>query len=331
MGQEEKKILVIVEREDQKIANISFELLRAGNDLSEKGGANLCVAILGHDINALTNEIALYADEVYSIDNLLLKKFQADLYTYTLETLCKDINPDIILMGHTLDNLDIAPRLTHRLSANIITDCINFDLDENKNLTCTKPVYGDNAYVTFVVKAKPQVATLRPKALEPCEPRTIKGNIINFDVALDESLVKTESVETRPGESVSLDKAEIIVSGGRGIKDVEGLQVLNELIETLKKFNNKVELGASRPLIDAGWLPSSRQVGLTGEKVSPEIYIAIAISGSSQHLSGMVGSKKIIAINKDETANIFNSADYGVVGKYENIVPAFIRKLKELA
>lgn len=330
MAQDEKKILVIAEREDQKIANTSFELLRAGNDLSEKGGAKLCVAILGHDISTLADEIAFYADEVISIDNPLLKKSQTDLYTHALETLCKDINPDIILMGHTLDNLDIAPRLAHRLSAHIITDCINFDLDGNKDLTCTKPIYGDNAYVTFVVKAKPQIATLRPKALEPCEPRTIKGNIINFDVTLDESLVKTESVKIKPGESVSLDKAEFIVSGGRGIKDVEGLQVLNKLIETLKKFNSKVELGASRPLIDAGWLPSSRQVGLTGEKVSPEIYIAIAISGSSQHLSGMIGSKKIIAINKDETANIFNSADYGVVGKHENILPAFIRKLKEL-
>lgn len=331
MSQDKKKILVIADREDQKIANISFELLGAGNDLSEKGGMKLCVAILGHDINTLADEIALYADEVYRIDNPLLDKFQPDLYTHALEALCKYLNPDIILMGHILENLDIAPRLAHRLSAQLITDCIRFDLDDNGNLICTKPVYGDNAYAAFVFRKKPRMATLRPKSLESSEPGTTKGKIINFDITVDESLIRTESVEIKPGESVSLDKAEIIVSGGRGIKDAEGLQVLNELIEALRKYNSKVELGASRPLIDAGQLPSSRQVGLTGEKVSPGVYIAVAISGSSQHLSGMIGSKKIIAINKDETANIFNSADYGVVGRYEDIVPAFIRKLKELA
>lgn len=330
MGQEEKKILVVAEIDGQKIENISLELLQAGNELSEKSGGKLYAAILGHNISAITGEIASYADEVYSIDNPLLEIFQPDLYTYALETLCKDLNPDSILLGHTLGNLDVAPRLAQRISAHLITDCIQFDLDKNNDLTCIKPIYGDNAYATFIIKKKPQMATLRLKSLKPCEPRTTKGKIVNFDITLDKSLVKTESVETKPGESVSLDKAEIIVSGGRGIKDVEGLQVLNELIETIKKFNNKVELGGSRPLIDAGWIPSSRQVGLTGEKVSPEIYIAIAISGSSQHLSGMIGSKKIIAINKDEAANIFNSADYGVVGKYEDIVPSFIRKLKEL-
>lgn len=330
MGQEEKKILVVAEIDGQKIENISFELLQAGNELSEKSGGKLYAAILGHNISTITDEIASYADEVYSIDNPLLEIFQPDLYTYALETLCKDLNPDSILLGHTLGNLDVAPRLAQRISAHLITDCIQFDLDKNNDLACIKPIYGDNAYATFIIRKKPQMATLRLKSLKPCEPRTTKGKIVNFDITLDKSLVKTESVETKPGESVSLDKAEIIVSGGRGIKDVEGLQALNELIETIKKFNSKVELGGSRPLIDAGWIPSSRQVGLTGEKVSPEIYIAIAISGSSQHLSGMIGSKKIIAINKDEAANIFHSADYGVVGKYEDIVPSFIRKLKEL-
>jgi len=331
MGQDKKKILVIAETEDKKKANISFELLRAGNDLSDKAGIKLCVALLGHNITSITDEIISYADEVYSVDNPLLNTFQPDLYTHALETLCKDLNPEIILSGHTLDNLDVAPRLAHRLSAQLITDCIQFDLDSNGNLLCTKPVYGDNAYATFALSKKPQMATLRLKSLESAKPKATKGSIINFEVTLDESQKKTESVEIKPGESVSLDKAEIIVSGGRGIKDAEGLQVLNELIETIKKFNSKVELGASRPLIDAGWLPSSRQVGLTGEKVSPGVYIAVAISGASQHLSGMIGSKKIIAINKDETANIFNSADYGAVGRYEDIVPALIRKLKELS
>ena len=175
------------------------------------------------------------------------------------------------------------------------------------------------------------MATLRLGKMTDIEPCQVKGNIIRFDPPIDTSLIKTESVGKILEESVSLDKADAIVAGGRGIKRIEGLKCLKGLIDALKRYFSKVELAASRPLIDAGWLPHSRQLGSTGEKASPQLYIAIGISGASQHLSGILGSKKIIAINKDEQAPIFDSSDYGVVEEYEKILPAFIEKLRDLS
>jgi len=216
------------------------------------------------------------------------------------------------------------------MGTRLITDSIRIDLGLNGELLCEKPVYGDKAIATFILDHPMQIVTIRPKAFRAMEQHPGKGRVISFEPAVEKSIAKTESVETIPGESVSLDKADAIVAGGRGIKEVEGIKYLEDLAQTLKRFYGAVELGASRPLVDNGFFPPSRQIGLTGEKVAPELYVAIAISGASQHLSGITGSKKIVAINKDEQASIFESADYGVVGDYEKVIPALARKLKEL-
>lgn len=331
-NQASRRILIVAEKEVGKVASITFELLRAGRELADKIEGNLSVAVLGHEVGDTAIEIAHFSDEVYSVDNTLLATFQGDLYVHALENLCRNIDPDIVLMGHTLDNLDLGPKLACKMGTKLITDCISFDIEaETGNLLCTKPVYGDNALATFITEKKPRMATLRPKVIEGMERSIDKGEVISFDPAIDSSLAKIELLKTAPGESVSLDKADAIVAGGRGIKKVERLKQLEDLIEVLKRYFGKVELGASRPIVDAGWLPSSCQIGLTGEKTSPQLYIAIGISGASQHLSGVLGSKNIVAINKDEQALIFNSADYGVVGDYGEVVPALISKLKELS
>ena len=332
MHQEQKRILILAEKEDELFAPITFELLRAGSELAANAGMKLCSAVLGCEVGEISEEMAHFSDEVYVLDHPLFAVFQVDLYAHALEQLCRSIDPDIVLMGHTLDNLDLAPRLACRIGTHLITDCIGLDIEpETGHLLCTKPVYGDNAVASFAIDKRPRMITLRPKVMEGMERRTTKGKVTHFDSAIEESLLRTEVLETIPGESVSLDKADAIVAGGRGVKAIEGLKHLEELIEVLKRYYGKVELGASRPLIDAGWIPSSRQLGLTGEKANPELYIAIGISGASQHLSGIVGSKKIIAINRDEQAAIFESADYGVVGEYEAVIPAFIKKLRELS
>ncbi len=328
----EKSVMILADREDRGFTSITFELLRAGSEIAEKAGGTASAVVMGHDVYGISSEIAHFADEVYCIDHPLLSTFQVDLYACALKQLCRSIEPDVVLLGHSIDNLDLAPRLACRIKAQLITDCTGLDIEsETGHLICTKPVYGDNAIAAFAIETKPQMVTLRPKVMEGMGRRTVEGEVIRFDPEIDESLISQELIETLPGESVSLDKANAIVAGGRGIKELEGLQLLEELIEVLKRYFRTVELGASRPLIDAGWLPSSRQLGLTGEKANPELYIAIGISGASQHLSGIVGSKKIVAINRDENAAIFESADYGVVGQYEDVVPAFIKKLRELA
>lgn len=327
----DKRVLIVVERGDGGIASATFELLLAGRQLADELEGKLCATVLGHEVGDAAHEIAHFSDEVYALDNPLLAAFQVDLYAHALEQLCRSIDPDIVLLGHTLDNLDLAPRLACKMGTKLITDCIGLDIEpDTGHLFCTKPVYGGNAVATFINAKKPQMATLRPKVLEVMERSPTEGEVIRFDPAIDESLPRAELIEIIPGESVSLDRADAIVAGGRGVKEVEGLKRLEKLIEVLKRHFGNVELGASRPLIDAGWLPPSRQLGLTGEKATPELYIAIGISGASQHLSGILGSKKIVAINKDEQAAIFQSADYGVVGRYEDVVPALIKKLKEL-
>jgi electron transfer flavoprotein alpha subunit len=331
-NQENKKILIIAEKEDGKLAPITFELLRAGRVLSEEVQGILCAAVIGHKVEQNAIEIAHFSDEVFLIDNILLADFQADLYIHSLENLCRRIEPDTVLMGHTLKSLDLAPRLAHRIGTKLITDCIDFKIEiETGQLLCTKPVYGGNAVATFINEKKPQMVTLRSRVFEGAEESPDKAEVISFDPCIDQSLAKTETIENVLGEVVNLDNADLIVAGGRGIKKVEGLKLLEEFIDVLRGYFSTVELGASRPLVDAGWLPPSRQLGLTGEKVSPELYIAIGISGSMQHLTGVFNSKRIIAINIDDGAPVFNYADYGLVGNYEDVIPALIKKLRELA
>lgn len=327
------RVLIVAEREDGQVAAITFELLYAGRQLADKGGASLCAALVGPDVAKEAESIAVYCDEVYSIGNSCLESFRSHLYLVALEELLRRLSPEIVLMGHTVNNIDLAPRLAYRMGAGLITDCVSMSIDkETGSLLCTKPVYGDRANAVFVLDGRPKMATLRPKSVDAAAAGSKSGAIIEVEVAIDPSMFDgTQLVETVPGEGVSLDKADAIVAGGRGVKNGEGLKLLGELVRALGKHFDSVEMGGSRPLIDAGLLPKSRQIGQTGEKVAPQLYFAVAISGSSQHVGGMAGSRKIIAINKDAEAAIFDVADYGVVGQYELVVPALIGKLRELA
>jgi len=328
---EDGGILVLAEKEGQGIAPMTLELLGMGRRIAEETKETVYAAMLGHEIANSTKEISQFADRVYSLDHSLLANFQAELYAGALEELCRNLNPDIVLMGHTLTSLDLAPRLAFKMGVQIMTDCIQLSIvPETGNLLCSKPVYGGKVVTTFELKKKPFIVTLRPKAVEPFgQPRPVQGEIIDFDPVINESTAKVQLIETIREESVSLNKAEAIVAGGRGIRDAEGLKLLKELVRVLGRHLNRVELGGSRPLVDARLIPSSRQIGLTGEKVAPAIYIAVGISGSLQHVTGILGAKKIIAINSNPKAPIFGAADYGVIGGFEDVLPALIRKLEE--
>jgi electron transfer flavoprotein alpha subunit len=331
MNPEPRRVLVLAEREGQGFASITFELIGIGKKITNDLSATLCVALLGHEIADASKEITPFAGEVYSLDHPLLINFKPEVYVSALKQLCQKVDPDVVLMGCTLNNLDLAPRLAYRMGVEVITDCIDLAIEHGTgHLLCTKPVYGAKVISTFRLERKPYMATLRPKAADPIKSSFGRGEIIHFNPVIDETLVKVETIERIKEESVSLDKAAAIVAGGRGIKDAEGLERLKELIKVLKKYFTKVELGASRPLVDSRLVSSSHQVGLTGEKVAPELYIAVGISGSLQHVTGIMGSKKIIAINTDPKAHIFKVADYGIIGTFEEVVPAFKRKLEEL-
>jgi len=334
VNQEQRRILVLVEKEGQGIRPITFELLGAGRKLVEDSEGVLCAVVMGHEIAEASREIVQFVEEVYSLDHISLEHFQAEIYVSALEQLFRNINPDILLMAHTLNGLDLAPRLAWKLGTQVITDCVGISINpETGYLHCLKPVYGAKLIAEFELDKKPFMVMVRSKAIEPTGPRPSPGKIIHFTPIVDTSLAKVELIDTIKEESIGLDKADAIVAGGRGIKSdegTEGLEQLKELIRVLKRRFSKVELGASRPLVDGGLVPSSRQVGLTGEKVAPELYIAVGISGSLQHLTGMLGSKKIIAINNNSKAPIFEVAHYGIVGNYQDVLPSLIRKLEEL-
>lgn len=325
-----KGVMILAEVAGGKMAAIGAELLGAGRKLADDLGEELSALLIGSEVSGLAQEaIAAGADKVYVVEDAMLKDYRTDSYTAAVAKAAGEVNPKVLLMGQTSVGRDLAPRVAFRLDTAVSMDCVELAIDaDSKQLLMTKPVYGGNARAIYTTEAMPQMATLRVKAGEPlARDESRKGEVINIDAGLDESAVRTKVTDTVLEEvaGIKLEDANIVVSGGRGIGGPEGFQELQELARVLKGA-----MGASRPPCDNGWVPDTIQVGLTGKIVSPDVYIAVAISGSSQHLAGCGGSKTIVAINRDPDANIFKEAAYGVVGDWKKVVPAFKEKAKEL-
>ena len=328
---EYKGILICGELVDGKLASITTELLGCGRKLADDLKEDLSCLLASDAVDGASKEaIAFGADKVYAVEHPALKEYQADSYMQAAEKLVKEISPRTILMGQTSMGRDLAPRLAFRLGTSLTTDCLDLSIDpETKLLVQTRPVYGGNAQAIFTSEFMPQMATVRTKAMSPLErDDSRKGEVIPTKIDIDTSKVRAKILETVKEEAVGikLEDAPVIVCGGRGIGGPEPFQTtLKELADLLHGA-----VGASRPPADNGWVSEAAHIGLTGKIVAPDIYIAIAVSGASQHTAGCTGSKHIIAINKDPEANIFREAELGVVGKYEEVVPALTNKLKEL-
>ena len=327
---EYKGVMVYGEVSETKLAGITTELLGCGRKLADDLGQELYAVLVGSDISSLAQEaITFGADKVCVIDDPLLKDYQTDSYVSVIEKVVKQVMPQILLLGQTSIGYDLAPRLAFRLETAASMGCVMLDIDpKSKLLLQTKPVYGGNAQAIFASKSCPQIATVRAKAMSPLEPDASRqGEIVTIKAELEPSAIRTKVLEKVPEEvvGIKLEDAEVVVAGGRGIGSAEGFQQLEELAKMLKGA-----VGASRPPCDNGWVPDSLQVGLTGKIVTPDLYIAVALSGSSQHMSGCSGSKNIIAINKDPEANIFKEARFGIVGDWKKTLPAFAEKVKEL-
>jgi electron transfer flavoprotein alpha subunit len=326
-----KGVMVIGECVDCAPVAITYELLGVGRRLADSLGEPLSAVLLADKVgDAAKDAIAFGADKVYVVESPLLKDYVTDSYADAIEKLCQEVKPNILLMGQTPMGRDLSPRLAFRLGTGVTLDCLDLKIDpQTKLMVQTKPVYGGNALAEIVCeKTRPQMATVRPKTMEPlARDDARKGEIINFDPKLDASKIRAKFVERvkEKVEGVKLEDANVIVCGGRGMGGPENFAMLKELATMLGGA-----LGASRPPCDNGWVPATLQIGLTGKIVSPTLYIAVAVSGASQHLSGCSGAKNIIAINKDTEANIFKVARYGVVGDYKKVMPPFINKVKEL-
>ncbi len=327
---ENNGVMVYAETAEGMLTAMATEGLGCGRKLADDLGQELSAVLLGADVESLAGEaITFGADKVYVVDDPLLKDYRTDAYLAAMEKVVNEAKPQIILMGQTTVGRDLAPSLAFHLGTTATLDCIDLTIDpESKQLLRTKPVYGGNAQAVFNSETNPQIASIRPKAMTPLQPDTSrKGDIIKIDAGLDPAAIRTAVLDRVVEEvaGIKLEDAETIVAGGRGIGGPEGFQQLEDLAKTLKGA-----VGATRPPCDNGWVPDTVQIGITGKIVAPDLYIAVGLSGSSQHMSGCSGAKTVVAINKDAEANIFRQAHYGVVGDWKKIVPAFTEKVRNL-
>jgi electron transfer flavoprotein alpha subunit len=327
------EVLILGEIKEGSLDLKTLELLGAGKKLAGEMGGDFSLLLMGSSISGPADEALLYGPaRVYKMEHPLLEGFKPDLWLTALEQACRKINPKVLLMSHSFVGMELGPRLSSRLNSRLTTDCIDLSIDpEDGLLLRTKPVSGGNAISVFKFQGDPQLATVRGKVFAPAESSDSSGTIEEIAPEIDESMIKVESLEIVKEESVALDKANVVVAGGAGLGEEDGFELLEELAAALRENFDNVMIGCSRVAVDKGWISSDHQVGLTGTMISPDIYVAVGISGAIQHLVGMVHAKKIIAINTDKSCNMFKVADYGVVEDYEDVIPALVEKLEELS
>jgi electron transfer flavoprotein alpha subunit len=320
-------ILTYIEMRENKIKKASLEALseakRRADDLDEESVA----VFLGKELDEFAQEAFKYgASQVYLLENPLLENYSSSLFTSVLSNVIDEIKPKAVLFSATAMGKDLAPRIAAKLDVGVATDCIKTSAKDSR-LEVVRPIFAGKALAAFQFKEEPQIASLRPNIFPLMEPLSEKGEVIKKDVELSQDQAREQVVEIKREEGTELDvtEAEVVISGGRGMKNPENFRLLRDIIAL---FPNAA-LGSSRSAVDAGWVDHQHQVGQTGKTVSPNLYIAVGISGAIQHLAGMSSSKYIVAINKDPDAAIFKVADFGVVGDLFEVIPPFKKELEK--
>ena len=320
-------ILVILEQQGGAWNRMSWETLVAGQQLAAQIGGTVSAAVAGQGIDSLAGELAQKKlDKVYAVNHDLLKNYTADGYSAALDQFVRHVNPSLVLFPHTYQVRDFAPKLATRFQQVLISDVIGFRVEASSPVFVRQLFQGKlNADVKPGGPA-PHFASLQAGAFRADQLVSGSAQMETFTPSLNASAIRQQPQEPfrESARAVDLTAAEIIVSVGRGIKEKENIPIVEELAKALG-----AELAASRPICDSGWLPMERQVGSSGQTVSPKVYMAVGISGAIQHLVGMKGAKTIVAINKDANAPIFEVADYGIVGDLFEVVPALVEEVKK--
>ncbi len=307
-------------------ASISLELMGLGRELADGLGTSLSVVILGSGVGDAARELARYGpDEVLSLDHPSLGAYNPDLYKEAILGLLKSSPPRALLAGHTSLGQDLLPRLAFSLDCGLVTDCVGVKV-EGGEILFIRPVFGGNALAVQKATTDTAMATVRARVGEVPAPSATPCEVRPVEVETPAPRLEIKGREIIEDRECPLEEAPVVVSGGRGMGGEEGFSQLRELASLLGGA-----VGASRPPVDSGWAPTTCQVGITGKVVAPDLYIAVAISGSTQHLSGMSEAGKIVAINKDPDAYIFKVSDYGVVGDWKQVLPSFTAALRETA
>ena len=323
-----KGVWVFAEQRQGNLMGVAVELLGEGRKIADKLGVELTAVLLGNKVDELADRLIKYgADKVLYVNNEMLDVYTTDAYTKVIYELVTDRKPEILLIGATNIGRDLGPRLSARIGTGLTADCTKLEVDEKDGkLMQTRPAFGGNLMATIVCpNHRPQMSTVRPGVMEKAHYNENRnGTIEKVDIKLEKADIRAfvEKVEKSEKAQVPLEEAPIVVSGGRGLGNKEGF----ELIEKLAKKLGGV-VGASRATVDAGWIEQPHQVGQTGKTVRPKLYIACGISGAIQHLAGMQESDCIVAINKNSDAPIFDIADYGIVGDLYEIIPQLIQEL----
>lgn len=329
MNEEYRGVWVFIEENEGEIAGVSLELLGAGRNLADKLEVPLAGVLLGEGVKPLCSTVIEYgADEVYVIDDPVLKHYRTETFMTGVNMLCQKYKPEIFLYGATPNGKDLASAVATDLSTGLTADTTMLDVDiEKRLLEASRPAFGGNIMATILCKKhRPQMATVRPKVMKALSREEGRiGTIIEESIELKEEDVRTKvlKIVKDVGKKVNLAEAHIIVAGGKGLVDEKGFQLVYELANVLGGT-----VGASRDVVEAGWIGHDYQVGQTGETVTPKLYFAIGISGAIQHVVGMKNSEMIIAINKDPNAPIFGVATYGIVGDALEILPKLIEQFR---
>jgi electron transfer flavoprotein alpha subunit len=318
-----KGVMIYAEQRSGRVHPVSYELLGKGREIADKLNTKLSSVLLGSQMEGEAEELIYYgADTVFLYDHLGFREFDLINYKRNIVRLVEEVRPEILLLGATHLGRSLGPRVAVALSTGLTADCIGLDIDEQNNLVQIRPAFSGNILAYIRTATRPQMATIRYRVMHKQERDPgRKGEVVRKDVELVDPLLLLVSRESSSGVNVA--DADVIVSGGRGLKKLEDFKILEGLAEVLGGV-----IGCSRPLVDDGWMGKEHQVGFSGNTVKPKLYIACGVSGSPQHLAGMRGSDIIVAVNSDPSAPIFKIADYGVVGDLYEVVPKLTDELR---
>ena len=343
MGLEEYKgVYVFAQQVDNELSGIAFELLGKAKELAADLSTDVTAVLIGSGVKGLVEQLAEYgADKVIVVDDPELKEYRTEPYAHALASVINEYKPEIVLVGATAIGRDLGPRVSARVATGLTADCTVLEIGDfpinpvpnqeqkHNQLLMTRPAFGGNTIATIACPDnRPQMATVRPGVMQKIDPIAgAKAEVIEYNPGFtpNNKYVEILDVVKELSDTVDIMDAKILVSGGRGVGSAENFKILQDLADVIGGT-----VSCSRAVVDNGWLPKELQVGQTGKTVRPNVYFAIGISGAIQHTAGMEESDIIVAINKDETAPIFDVADYGIVGDLNKIVPKLTEELKKV-
>lgn len=320
-----KKVLVFGEIRDRELRNVSFEAIAAAKQVAD--GGEVVGLLMGVNISSLADEMIHYgADRVITVENEQLKTYTSEAYSQAMTQVLMAENPEAFILGHTVVGKDISPRIAAKHKSGLISDVVSLDADGGE-VKFIRAIYSGKAFEKLVIQDGLILATIRPNNISPLEKDESRTGIVqSMDVEIKDLRTVIKEIIRKAVGGIDLSEAKVIVCGGRGAKSKDGFKTLQELADLLGGA-----VGASRGACDAEYCDYSLQIGQTGKVVTPDLYFACGVSGAIQHVAGMSNSKVIVAINKDPEANIFNIADYGIVGDMFEVIPLLIEELKSIA